>query len=105
MLAIAVQPNLCYVSGLRAVLLCTAIAQCCFTSVVYKRWLFGDETNMAHARPTFLLSVIGWIFLSILAQQAHVAALSPFFFGGGFMLYLLVLMSVFLSMHTAVGER
>ena len=105
MLAIGAPPTISDVRGLRVVMYLSGVVQTILTQIIYARWLFGESQNIGHARPPFLLSMVGWLLLAILAQQARLPSLAAFFFGGGFILYLLVLISIFLSMHTSIREK
>jgi tellurite resistance protein len=105
MIAIGVPPIISDRTGLRAVLYTMVVVQTILAETFYARWLFDGASNMGAARPPFLLSVIGWLLLSILAQQVDLDHLAAFFFGGGFILYLLVIVSIFLSMHNSIGEK
>ena len=109
-LAIGTPTELWNSAILRGVWVGCAIIQASLTQHIYARWIFDDASNIGHARPPFLLSTVGWLLLSILGQQTNVHGafglnLAAFCFGAGAILYFLVLVSIFLSMHDAATEK
>ena len=109
-LTIGTPPTFVNLSSLRGIFLVCLTAQSILTQQIYARWLFDETGNIGHARPPFLLSTVGWLLLTILGQISKVREATgldfpAFCFGAGSVLYFLVLISVFLAMHNAIGER
>ena len=65
----------------------------------YRRWMYLKDRSMKDANTTFLLSLVGWLLLCIICQQAKVREdwgidLPQFFFGIGVFYYCLVITSI-----------
>jgi tellurite resistance protein TehA-like permease len=110
MLCIGTPASVMEVSTRRGIWVVCAVVQTFLTQTFYVRWLFDGRSNIGQARPPFLLSTIGWPLLTILAQRAGIHStfgldFEAFFLGVGGFLYCLVVFSIFLSMHVAIGEK
>jgi tellurite resistance protein len=80
------------------------------TQCVYEKWMFSSERNISQAKPQFFLSVIGWFLLTILGQQADIAAvwgiaIPSFCFGIGFFMYVMVTVNVFNGLHRNINNK
>ena len=105
MLAIGSPPSYASMALLRTLWTFCAAVQTFLTRVIYTRWMFGKRSNIGEARAPFLLSTVGWLLLALLGQQTDLHAASglnlpAFCFGAGTFLYCLVVVSMFLAMHT-----
>lgn len=74
------------------------------TQMIYEKSVFAKQSNLAQAKPQFLLSVIGWFLLTILGQKVDIAvacgiALPTFCFGVGIFSYIVVTANVFNGLH------
>ena len=80
-------------------------AQLYSTSFIYQTWLFSDDSNITCSRPQFLLSLVGWFVLSALGSELRIDELwsldlPTFCLGIGLLLYFMVTISIFNSLHT-----
>lgn len=78
--------------------------QTVFTQVIYDQWLFGKNSSVSVAKPSFLLSVIGWLLLAALGTPADIENswglnIPQFCMGIATVFYLMVVFSIFNSLH------
>ena len=78
--------------------------QTVITQIIYDQWLFGKESSVSSAKPPFLLSVLGWLLLATLGTPAKIEndwglAIPQFCLGIAFVFYLMVVFSIFNSLH------
>lgn len=81
-----------------------------FTSFVYEDWLFSKIKTIQCAQPQFLLSTVGWMLLATLGAVAKITerwglALPEMCFGVGIILYFMVTISIFNSMHQRPAQQ
>jgi tellurite resistance protein TehA-like permease len=98
------------VGAMRIIFCICIVVQTFLTQRIYRRWLFGKRSNIGQARAPFLLSVIGWLLLSILGEMIDIHGyfginVSAMCFGAGIFLYLIVVISIFMNLHSAKGEK
>eukprot|EP00658_Telonema_sp_P-2_P054207 TRINITY_DN43136_c0_g1_i2.p1 TRINITY_DN43136_c0_g1~~TRINITY_DN43136_c0_g1_i2.p1 ORF type:complete len:359 (-),score=70.15 TRINITY_DN43136_c0_g1_i2:92-1168(-) len=93
----------------RAAFVVCSIAQVVLACRYYRTWMFDQAAGLSRAGPPFLLSVIGWLLLCVLAQQESLREDWGFdfglmYFGVGVIFYGLALVGLFLHMHDVEGS-
>lgn len=78
--------------------------QTLWTQHIYDKWLFHPQRTISSAKPSFLLSTVGWFLLTNLGLLANIEeawglALPQFCLGIGIMFYLIVAFQVLISLH------
>ena len=92
------------VKGLQVIFSIGLLYQTVFSLVIYDQWLFGKESSVSVAKPSFLLSVIGWLLLATLGTPAEIENswglnIPQFCMGIATVFYLMVVFSIFNSLH------
>ena len=71
---------------------------------IYTRWMYSEMANVGKASTHYLLSVVCWFLLCVLAQQAKIhddwgLNIPVFTFGCGVLFYSIAMVSIFQGFH------
>ena len=105
LLGIAMPPAFVTHHAQRVIWVFGATMQTGCSVMIYGRWLFDRDGSLGHdhAVPPFLLSTVGWILLTLLAQSSQIDAawgidMGALTFGMGIFMYAVVVFTLFQSM-------